>query len=165
MRFTSEIILCERQRSKRGFDSPHPLWLMRNFRGVRSVLRVIPTCGSKIACTWNCIVRIRDLSVELAGTLVGAASPTMVWKSDHGNTPASDGALTRHLASAEKSPKRSEHTTWEIACPRGHIRWLLCERPWRPTMHLAGNSWYLVDGQVDVVSGARRAATRGGELI
>ena len=74
-------------------------------------------------------------------------------------------AVMRSLASSEKSPERFEQTARERSRFLRPVRRLLRERPLRTTMHLAGNSWYLVDGQIDVVSGAGRRATGGGELI
>ena len=69
------------------------------------------------------------------------------------------------LASAEESLERIEHASWERTRFLRPIWPLLCKRPLRTAVYLARNSWYFVDGQIDVVSGAGRRATRGGELI
>src|SRR5204863_2274945 len=69
------------------------------------------------------------------------------------------------LPSAKKSPERFEQAVWERKRFLRPIRRLLCKRPLRPAVHLAGNSWYLVDRQIDVVSGAGCRAAGGGELI
>jgi hypothetical protein len=69
------------------------------------------------------------------------------------------------LASAEESPERIEQASRECTRFLRLIQWLLCERPLRAAMNLAGNSWYLVDRQIDVVCGAGCRATCGGKLI
>ena len=74
-------------------------------------------------------------------------------------------AVIRTLASAEKPSERFEEAARERRGFRGPIRRLLHKRRLRTAMHLAGNSWYLIDRQIDVVSGAGRRATSGGELI
>ena len=74
-------------------------------------------------------------------------------------------AVIRTSASAKKSPERFEEAVWERKRFLRAIRRLLSKRPLRTAVHLAGNSWYLVDRQIDVVSGAGCRATGGGELI
>jgi hypothetical protein len=74
-------------------------------------------------------------------------------------------AAMQSSASAEESPERFEHAARERKRFLRPIRRLLRKRPLRTAVHLAGNIWYLVDGQIDVVSGAGRAATGGGKLI
>ena len=74
-------------------------------------------------------------------------------------------AAMRRSAPSEKSPERFEQAAWERRRFRGPIRRLLRKRPLRTTMHLTGTGWYLVDRQIDVVSGAGGRATGGGELI
>src|SRR5919198_2477138 len=69
------------------------------------------------------------------------------------------------LSPAEESSEGSEQTTGESCCFLRHTRRLLCEGPLRTAMHLTGKSWYLVDRQIDIVSGTGRHAPRGGELI
>src|ERR1043166_2731871 len=59
----------------------------------------------------------------------------------------------RHLPSAEKSPERIKQAAGKIERFLRTVRCHLCKRPLRTTVHLAGNSWYLVHGQLDVVSG------------
>jgi hypothetical protein len=61
-------------------------------------------------------------------------------------------AAIRTSAPTEESPERFEQAAGKIERSLRLIRRLLCEGPWRTTMHLAGNSWYFVDGQIDVVS-------------
>jgi len=74
-------------------------------------------------------------------------------------------AVIRSSTSAEESPERIKHTARERTHFLRTIRRPLCKGPLRTAMHLARTGWYLVDRQIDVVSGAGRRATCGGELI
>src|SRR5260370_6783078 len=69
------------------------------------------------------------------------------------------------LSPAEEPPERIEHAARECTRFRSPVRRLLCKRPLRTAMHLTCNSWYLVDWQIDVVSGTGRRATGSGELV
>src|SRR5436190_13126588 len=74
-------------------------------------------------------------------------------------------AATRSSASAKESPERLEHAPRERKRFLRPIRRLLRKRPLRTAVHLTRSSWYFVDRQIDVVSGAGCRATGGGELI
>ena len=76
-----------------------------------------------------------------------------------------DSCRDKVLAAAEKSPERIEQTAGEVTRFLRSIRPLLCKGPLRAAVNLAGTSWYFFDGQIDVVRGAGRRATGGGELI
>ena len=69
------------------------------------------------------------------------------------------------LPPAEESPERFEEAARERKRFLRPVRRLLCERPLRPAVHLAGGVWHLIDRQINIVSRTRRAAAGGGKLV
>ena len=69
------------------------------------------------------------------------------------------------LPAAEESSERIEQATREITRSLRPIGLLLRKWPLRTAVHLAGNSWYFVNRQINLVGGTGRCATGGGKLI